>query len=202
MRARSEAPGRILEAAIAVIEDGGEVAIRVHEIAAACGVTGPILYRAFGSREGLIVAAQAERYRRCTGHDVEALAEAIDGAATAADLHTALDAELRTAFDADRGHDRRMRANIVGSCITRPELAAAITDIDRSLAERTAAAWDRAQRRGIVRTDVDPAVLASWWMAHLDCRVRIELSPSRIDGNAWNQVARAAALAAVFGSAA
>ena len=39
MRARSEAPARILEAAIAVIEDGGEVAIRVHDLAGACGVT-------------------------------------------------------------------------------------------------------------------------------------------------------------------
>jgi AcrR family transcriptional regulator len=202
VRARSEAPGRILEAAIAVIEDGGEVAIRVHDIAASCGVTGPILYRAFGSREGLIVAAQAERYRRCTGHDINALAEAIDGAATVAELRTALDAELRTAFEADRGRDRRVRANIVGSCITRPDLAAAIVDIDRSLAERAAAAWERAQRRGIVRTDIDPSVLASWWMAHLDSRVRIELAPTRVDGNAWNQLARTAALAAVFGSAA
>lgn len=199
MRARSEAPAKILEAAIAVIEDGGEVAIRVHDIAAACGVTGPILYRAFGSREGLIIAAQAERYRRSTSHDADALAEAIDGATSTGLLRDALDAELRTAFGDDRRHDRRVRANIVGSSTTRPQLAQAITDIDRTLVDRAAAAWERAQRRGLVRTDADPTALASWWFAHVDSRLRIELAPTRLNGDAWNGLARDAALAAVFG---
>ena len=199
MRARSEAPAKILEAAIAVIEDGGEVAIRVHDLAGACGVTGPILYRAFGSREGLIIAAQSERYRRSTAHDVTALAEAIDAATTTAELRAALEAELRTAFDSDRDRDRRIRANIVGSSVTRPELAAAIVDIDRSLTDRAAVAWGHAQRRGLLRTDIEPTVLASWWFAHLDSRIHLELAPTRIDGAAWNVLARDAALAAVFG---
>ena len=139
-------------------------------------------------REGLDLA-ELNRWCRCVAVDP-------------ARLRTALEAELRTAFETDRGHDRRVRAHIVGSAITRPDLAAAVVDIDRTLAERASAAWERAQRRGIVRTDIDPSVLASWWMAHLDSRVRIELSPTRVDGTAWNQLARTAALAAVFGSAA
>ena len=55
---------KIIERAIAVLEKDGEAAIRTNTIAADCGCTAPILYREFQSREGLIIAAQAERYRR------------------------------------------------------------------------------------------------------------------------------------------
>ena len=45
-------------------------------------------------------------------------------------------------------------------------------------------------------------MLASWWFAHLDCRIDLELAPTRIDGAGWNPLARDAAMAAVFGTVA
>ncbi len=51
---------RFLDATAAVIADHGP-AVSMEEIAAACGVTKPILYRHFGDRSGL-VRALAERY--------------------------------------------------------------------------------------------------------------------------------------------
>ena len=62
--------------------------------------------------------------------------------------------------------------------------------------------WGHAQRRGLLRTDVDATVLASWWFSHLDSRIHLELAPTRIDGAAWNLLAREAAIAAVFGAVA
>jgi AcrR family transcriptional regulator len=77
---------RILERAIEVIEAGGEVAIRTNVIAEECGVTAPILYRAFGNREGLVVAAQAERYRRASEVAVAYLVERVTSAGSRAEL--------------------------------------------------------------------------------------------------------------------
>ena len=54
---------RILALAIAAIDKGGEAAVRVNDIAAEAGVTVPTLYRQFGSRDGLVAAAQTQRFR-------------------------------------------------------------------------------------------------------------------------------------------
>ncbi|MBU3700811.1 MAG: helix-turn-helix transcriptional regulator [Acidimicrobiia bacterium] len=52
---------KILDMAVDMIDAGGEAAIRVNHIVAAIGVTPPVLYHHFGSRDGLVIAAQVER---------------------------------------------------------------------------------------------------------------------------------------------
>ena len=55
---------RILELAVSAIDEGGEAAVRVNDLAAEAGVTIPTLYRHFGSRDGLVEAAQTYRFRK------------------------------------------------------------------------------------------------------------------------------------------
>jgi AcrR family transcriptional regulator len=62
--------GRILELAIQAIDSGGEVAVRVNDLAAAAGVTVPTLYRYFGSRDDLNVAAL---FDGCLSHTISDL---------------------------------------------------------------------------------------------------------------------------------
>lgn len=194
VRRRSEAPARILEAAIATIEEGGESAVRVHDLAAACGVTGPILYRAFGSREGLVVAAQTERYRRTAIADVDALSNEIDRCASCDELRTVLSRHVAHILSPERSRDRRVRANIVGSSITRPALAAEIVAIDRRTVGLVGAALDRARSRSLVRSDVDTLALAAWVVGQATGRIHVDLAPSDIDAAAWDDIARTAVL--------
>lgn len=196
MRPRSEAPARILEAAIDVIESGGEVAIRVHDLANSCGVTGPILYRAFGSREGLIEAAQAERYRRSLG-DLDAVIDTMAGCNTADALRDALHRAIDLALG-DR-HGRRVRANIVGSCTSRPALAASVAALHRTAVDRIATAWQNAQSLGLVRSGVDLRAVAAWWLSLLDSRVHLELATSHIDDRAWDAITRESLVGALLG---
>lgn len=196
MRPRSEAPARILEAAIDVIETGGEVAIRVHDLANSCGVTGPILYRAFGSREGLIEAAQTERYRRSlTGLDaiIDSMAACTTADALRDALHRAVDEAL-----GDR-HGRRVRANIIGSCVTRPALAASIATLHRTAVDRIATVWQAAQSKGLLRSGVDLRVVAAWWLGQLDSRVHLELATSHVDDRAWDDITRQSLVGALIG---
>lgn len=196
MRPRSEAPARILEAAIDVIESGGEVAIRVHDLANSCGVTGPILYRAFGSREGLIEAAQTERYRRSLGV-LDEVVETMSGCTSAATLRDALHRAIDVAIG-DR-HGRRVRANIVGSCVTRPALATSIAGLHRAAVDRVAAVWRTAQSNGVVRDGVDLHALAAWWLGQLDSRVHLEIGTSHVDDQAWDTIARDSLVTALVG---
>lgn len=196
MRPRSEAPARILEAAIGVITSGGEVAIRVHELANACGVTGPILYRAFGSREGLIEAAQLERYRR-TLLPLDQFVEALRSCGQNDEFRATVICAASSAVE-DR-ENRRIRANIIGSSTTRPNLASAITGLRNTMIERIADALAHAQRAGCLRADLDVAAAASWWLAQVDSRVHVELAPSTVDNDRWDSIARDALGAVLFG---
>ena len=55
---------RLLEAAIAIIEESGEAELHVREVAAAAGLSVAMVRHYFTDREGLVTAARAEQYRR------------------------------------------------------------------------------------------------------------------------------------------
>jgi AcrR family transcriptional regulator len=55
---------RLLMAAAAAIDKGGEAAVRIRDITEICEITAPSIYHFFGSREGLIDAAQVHQFSR------------------------------------------------------------------------------------------------------------------------------------------
>ena len=160
MRARSEAPGRILEAAIAVIEDGGEVAIRVHDIAASCGVTGPILYRAFGSREGLIEAARALQFRGRMEADIAAIDEAVERSSRPREFVEELVGIMQAALSPARRRNRWTRVDVVGCARARPKLAAALGAEQSRIVGLAADAFRKARDKGLLRPDADVESIA------------------------------------------
>lgn len=157
---------RILERAIAVIDEGGEAAVRTNTIAAECGTTPPVLYRAFGSREGLIVAAQAERYRRSTHAAVDFIGAAIRKSGSREELIANLRAAFATVMLPDLAPMRRLRVNVIGSAVSRPDLQAEIVKIDDDYAARFEDALRGAIANGWVSpgTDVRSALI---WAKHL-----------------------------------
>ena len=64
----------MLEVAIAAIDEKGESGVRVNDIATEVGVAITSLYHYFGSRDGLVVAAQTERYLRSLSLENERIA--------------------------------------------------------------------------------------------------------------------------------
>lgn len=89
---------KIIERAIAVLEKDGEAGIRTNTIAADCGCTAPILYREFQSREGLIIAAQAERYKRSSQEAVVGLIRQITIATSREELYDNVSTSLDSIF--------------------------------------------------------------------------------------------------------
>lgn len=77
---------RILSLAVAVIDAGGEAALRVSDIVARAGVSQPVLYYHFKNRDGLVIAAQVERYTRQTRADIAAIGRAVERCESAEDL--------------------------------------------------------------------------------------------------------------------
>ncbi|MEA3184323.1 MAG: hypothetical protein QOJ74_800 [Ilumatobacteraceae bacterium] len=185
---RSATADRLLEAAIGAIDTGGEAAVRVQEVADAAGVQIPILYRQFGSRDGLIQAAQVERLSRTLGREMDDLASAMDAVATAEEFRALIDAVLASLDGAERRTARWKRVNVVGSTYGRPDLAVAVSKLQTRAVQGIAHALQRPQESGWLRDDLDLEAFAAWFAGQTMGRVLIELGGSEIDDSAWNSI--------------
>lgn len=190
---------RLLDAAITVIEEGGESAIRIREICESCGVTTPILYKGFGSRDGLIVAAQAERFRRGIASLATPFAAMVAAATTRAELRESIIATIRATHHPDRAPFRRMQISVLGASISRPALQAAIDIALQSLIEEASAALEAARDRGLLRADLPIREVMWWWFGQVQGRLLIEQSSASIDHTDWNEVSLRASLSAILG---
>jgi AcrR family transcriptional regulator len=188
----------ILELAIVAIEEGGETAVRINDLTDAAGVGPPLLYRAFGSREGLVVAAQAERYRRALRVDQRQVA-ALEACESAEQFRDAVCDLLDGVAVTSRAAVRRTRMHVLGTSITRPELLDAIHEIEEQYLAAFLPALERAQRLGWILEDLDLWAWLTWQMSHVNSWANIELHDERpVDG--WRDIARAAALHSLFGA--
>jgi len=182
-----------------VIEKGGEAAIRTNTIAGECGVTPPILYRAFGSREGLVVAAQAERYRRSSALAAEYLIARIESASSRAELRANVEEALGFIFTPECAMGRRLRAEVIGSAVSRPALREALVRIDAEYADRIADAYSTAVDRGWIDGKVDLRAVALWAQGLVTSKVGTEFGQPRPLVDEWVRLSTTAVLHAIFG---
>lgn len=158
---------KLLQRAIAVIEESGEVGIKTHAIAADCGVTAPVLYRLFGDREGLIVAAQSERYRRTYANDDAGIgAELRHRVARCLNREDVIEV-IRWFVAAALAPDRRAavlaRIEVLGSSLTRPALRAAVAEVESEKLVDIVRVFEVAQEHGWVRPAFAGASVAAVW---------------------------------------
>jgi len=191
-------PNRLLEEAIRVIGVGGESEVNLRDIAASCGVTTPIIYKAFESRDGLIVAAQAERFRRAIDGIAAPFSAAIESAITVDELRQTLINLAAATQHPDRAPFRRMQIEVLGSSISRPALRAAVDSALRSLIDRAAEALGSARDRGLVRADAPIPELLWWYFGQVQGQLLVEQTDANIDQAAWNDTSLRAVLAVVL----
>ena len=189
---------RILERTIQVIETAGEAAIRTNPIAFECGVTPPILYRAFGSREGLIIAAQAERYRRSTEAASLYLFRYINDANSREQLRENISTSLDFIFSEQRAENRRLRADVIGSSMSRPELREQLTRIDEEYALAIVERYQPAIDKGWLSREKNHAVIALWAQGVINARVMVDKGASAETLIAWDELSKRAILSALF----
>lgn len=187
---------RLLEAAIEIIDTKGEVGLRVRDIAAAAGVTEPSIYHFFGSREGLIVAAQAHRYVHGQVAPLRNFAQNVYACRTKKQFVDVVRQTLETVYtSAESAAVRSARVNVLGSAQTRPELARQLADAQRVANATLAEPLSFARDKGWVRKGVDLEILASWIIGQINGRVLMDLDPIAEDTAKWNEISIDAVLA-------
>ncbi len=153
---------RIIDATIAAIEAGGEPALRVNDIARDSDVSVATLYHYFGDREGLVVAARQKQYAGSTGIYYEGFSHAVRNASTCAELSQVLSQFFGQATAESSRAMRFLRAEIIGSSRTRPQLAVALREVQEELAAKLTVVFTDAQSRGLMRNTVSARDIAEF----------------------------------------
>lgn len=179
---------KLLDAAIRAINDKGEAGLRIDDLLSEVDVKAPTLYYHFGSREGLIVEAQAERFLRSIRVGTAETIEAFKSSTTIEDLKKAVRLAVSYRGDESRIQYRLQRLNALGSAYARPDLAVRIVEAHEAQVRDVAEAMRPFQTSGLVRSDIDIEMVIAWYNGALIGGLLVELEPSTLDANQWSVV--------------
>jgi AcrR family transcriptional regulator len=191
---------KILDETIRIIETSGESSVRVHDIEVAVNVTAPSIYHFFGSREGLVSAAQAERVVRSFSQFNEVSESILSRVSSRAELRAAVDQILTMIYDPSRVTARLQRIFALASAEGRPELATLIGDEARSFLHQNAIRFSAFQEQGWIRPDLDLEAFSQWLAGQILGRIYIELGCEPTANPAWDAISKEAVAFVVFGS--
>ncbi len=182
---------RLLEAAIGLMEHGGEAGLRIEQVAEIAGVSKASVYHFFGDREGLVVAALAHLYRRVMRRGFVDFDEILE-CETRDDFLSVLLRVVPSIPDADGAAARRRRVQILGSAVSRPELQAAIRLVHGDAVSELSRVVAYGQRRGWIGQHFAPKVLAEWWFGLVLGRHLLDDYGNEPEGQEWLRVTIAA----------
>jgi AcrR family transcriptional regulator len=191
---------RLLAAAIDAIDADGESALRVQDVAAAAGVQLPVLYRKFGSRDGLVQDAQVRRLKAALDRELTELSAAVAGVANVEEFRALIDALLVALNEPYRRTARWKRINVIGSSYARPAMAAVVSSLQREAIVGIASLFKRAQQEGWLRPALDLEAFAAWFAGQALGRILIETGDVGVDEAAWNAISADAVRHVLFAS--
>jgi len=188
---------RILNAAIAMMDEGGESAVRLGAIAENLGIKEPSIYHHFTNRTELINAAYVEWYWQCLKTDipVEAMMVLVE---TKEDYMRAIRKSMEWSYQPERHHARAIRLSVLGAAQRNPELVVAINDINKKFLATIADAALVAQQKGWFRTDLEPMAIAYWLHGQIIGRTVAEMDPGHVDLAQWDKVSFEAVLGMIL----
>ncbi len=189
---RSSSAERVLEVVTAMLEEGGESAVRIEDVRERSGVSIGSIYHHFGDRNGLIVAAQVRRFSRYAEAEIAALSDIVRSSDTVQQFREALrkltlhtSSELRTA-------ERWTRIAVLASTVGREDLVEQVRAIQTRLTDEFQAHVAQGQARGFFRSDLDARAIAVFVEAYSLGRVFNDLDGHAVGDHEWEQVVWAA----------
>jgi len=190
---------KILDETIRIIDTSGEASVRVHDLEVAVGITAPSIYHFFGSREGLIAEAQAERLLRSFQRYDSAVDAAVATVNSRESGRVALHQILQEMYDPSRTIERQRRLFAMGSAEGRPELAARIAEMTRLFIANSAKRLQPLQDNGWIRPELDLQAFSYWLSGQILGRVYIEIGWESTTYPEWDAISEAAVAYILFG---
>jgi AcrR family transcriptional regulator len=156
----------LLGAAVRHLETGSAASLRVGAIAAEAGVAVGLIKHYFGSRDGLVAAAQQRRIVGATQQDIAGSRDALAGASDLDELMEGIRRVARQTIDRRRADIRLSRFAAIATAHGRPEARDAIGSTLSELIDAMAELIADAQERGVVSSRRSPRGLATFIQAY------------------------------------
>ena len=178
----------ILRLAVEALERGGEAAVKAKEICREADIAVTSLYHYFGSRDGLVIAAQVKRYTDSIQDVYGAWDQAVRSCKSQDDLRNVITVMLDLVMKPEREHARMIRLNVLGSSYARPELRTAIVAQQEEMFAAQAETLDWAKAQGWMRPEIDSKALTAWHVGVVTGLTLLELGPTSVDKDAWRDI--------------
>lgn len=177
-----------------LLDERGPDGFTIEDVLVWSDASASSLYHHFGNREGLVVAAQRERYRQTMIREDRGNLGAGFAAETTEEFFAFVTVQLeRIATDPAAREIRRDRLAMAGRALHSPELAEASRGYRLRLLATVRAVFDDAQERGLINPDLDTQAYCAWFHGMTLGSTVVEGGP--VDAAGWLAVAIPAALA-------
>lgn len=187
----------LLDAAVELLDDVPVDSLTSALIMERSGVSYGSLYHHYADISDLVEQAIVHRYTRRLKESVgavRALLDCTDDAQFREQTERLLDQSMRP----ERRLNRLERVEALGALHSRPRLEERIARAQQEITDDQAAIIVELQRRGWLRTDVEPVALSAFIQAITLGRVVDDVAERRIDRDSWNDVALRAFRAVLF----
>jgi len=150
----------ILAEARAMIEEGGDNAFRVTDLAARCDVAIGLLYHYYKDRDGLIAAVRESQFLARIESDVEMLSNIVSHQGNATEILKILVDDMSDPRNKIRNEFRLDRMDALVAARHNPDLMQRLTNAEARLSAEIVAAVQQAKLDGLVDPAVDDKALA------------------------------------------
>ncbi len=153
---------RILDVAKEILGEVGEAALRIDDVMGGAGVQALVIYRYFGSREGLVQSAHLARFLAELQQGSETFRAETLAAVDAVEFCAAFDRLLDTILAEEHREASFVRLEVLGVGTQRPLLTEAIRVAQSSNYAQPLAALEHAQEQGWIRSDIVVSEFLVW----------------------------------------
>ena len=150
----------ILTEARAMIEESGDNAFRVTDLASRCNVAIGLLYHYFKDRDGLIAAVRESQFLAHIESDVAMLSQIVSHQGDADEILKILVDDMSDPRNKKRNEFRLDRMDALVAARHNPDLLKRLTDAESRLSAEIVATVQQAKRDGLVDPTVDDKALA------------------------------------------
>jgi len=119
---------RILQVTAKMLSNNGEKAVNIRDVCKASKTTPPTVYRLFGNRSGLIMAAQSYRFTLNQTELIADFATAVYGAKNKSEFVKIAYQTLNLMYSEKRKNYRSMRTEVLSSAQSNKRLAVEINN--------------------------------------------------------------------------
>ena len=171
---------RLLRAAVRHLETQSASGLRVTAIAEEADVAIGLIRHHFGSRDGLVTAAQQRRLEGAAREDIAAVRPLL-AAADVETLWSGMERITRATVDRARSDIRLSRFASVATAHGRPEVREAIGATFGDLLDEMTGVIREARDQGMFRTELEPRAIATFIQAYALGLLVHDLDPASVD---------------------